>query len=189
VKGAIPTITQNASVYLTDPNPAPRQSTIQLSESATLECDNDYYQDAGALETMDTTHCVLQDRADSSGTATIAGMGWLIIALPGGYGELDVNADTLRFAGTYSIGIAANMQGPGSCDLLQVTGTTNLLGSALTVNVNNGPPALGSNWKIIQDGVGKNIQNDFMKPITTNPQTNLNSGVNQKDKTQYLLSF
>jgi hypothetical protein len=42
VKGA-ETVTHNASVYMTG------DSTIQLSQASTLECDNDYYQDAGTL--------------------------------------------------------------------------------------------------------------------------------------------
>lgn len=58
----------------------------------------------------------------------------------------------------------------------------------LVVNV-YGAAVNGNTWIIIQDGPGNNIQNDFNKPITTNPQTNLNSGVNVNKPTQYTLSF
>jgi hypothetical protein len=170
------------SVYMTG-----LTSTVQLSQSATLQCDNDYYQSLGTLETMDGTTCTLVDGANSNGTATIAG-GYLKIDQPNinQYATLNVNCDTLKFAGTYYVAINAQAQGAGSCDLLNVTGTTNLQGASLYVYVNNAPPNNGFSWVIIQVAAGKNIQNGANLPITTNPQTNLNGGVNN---TQYILSF
>lgn len=169
------------SVYMTGTT-----SSVQLRYSATLECDDDYYQANGNLQTMDGTTCSLVDGASSNGTANITG-GALIIDAPNpqAYATLNVYCSTLNFAGNYRLSINAQAQGAGSCDLINVTGTTNLQGASLYVNVNNGPPNNGSSWVIIQDQTG-NIQNGANLAITTNPQTNLNGGANGK---QYILSF
>lgn len=188
VSGAYPGYTHGASVYLTDPVPVAQASSIQLSESATLVCVNDYYQDAGDLETTDITHCVLQDGASGGGTATIAGGELYVDTQKGTYGELDVNG-SLNFAGTYYASVDGTKGGVGNCDLLNVTGTTNLQGSSLYVIVNNvTQQPQGKQWVIVQDPEGKNIQGDFAKPITVNPQFVLNAGVDQAHLNQYLLS-
>ena len=170
--------TQNASVYMTDAS-----SSVQLARQATLECDSDYNQANGSLETLDTTTCTLQDRTDSSGTATISGGSLLIAAGAGIYGELDVNCGNLNFAGSYHPAIKGNTGSPGISDLLKVSGNINLQGSSLAVNV-NGQPVGGNTWTII---TASNILNDFGTKTST-PQTNLNFTIN-KLKTVYTVSF
>jgi len=180
--------TNNVSVYL-----AGSQSSVQLSNYDTLECDNGYRQDSGTLETMDSTSCSLQAGAGAvgAGTVTIAG-GAVIINQPntGGYGTLNVSAATLNSNGQLVVAMDASKPNQqGNCDLLNVSGTTNLgAASTLIVYVNNGPPQTNNNnnkWIIIQDG-GGNITGNFAMPITTVPQTNnLTPTVNNK---QYILT-
>ncbi len=169
VQGVVPGQTTNASVYMTG-----AASSVQLSQKATLEADGDYYQASGTLETMDTSTCTLQDGPKSTGTANIAGGRLIIVAVGPGYAQLNINCASLNFAGTYYAAIAGNTGSPGTSDKLNLgSGTIDLTGSSLTVYV-NGTPVNGNTWIIIQSG---NILNnsDFKKPITTIPQTTLNS--------------
>ena len=91
--------TNNVSVYMRG-----SASSVQLAYASTLECDNDYYQASGTLNTTDASPCTLQAGATSAGTATIAS-GLMIINVPNvGYGELDVNAANLNFSGQRPFG-------------------------------------------------------------------------------------
>ncbi|MHB1422679.1 MAG: hypothetical protein ACYC3I_05680 [Gemmataceae bacterium] len=160
--------TSNYSVYMVDDN-----SSVQLTFGDTLECDSGYAQQNGTLESMDYSTCTLQSGPNGAlGTVNIAGDSFKIDQpFPTGYQTFNVNCSTLNFAGTYYPAINAQAQGAKSCDLLNVTGTTNLQGASLSVIVNNAPPNGGSIWVIIQDGAGNNIQNGGNLPIKTNTGT------------------
>lgn len=175
------------SVYMTGPT-----SSVQLAYWDTLECDNDYYQANGTLETTDATTCTLQDGSQSKGTATIAGGVVWIDTLQNSYGELDVNAATLNFGGNLTVSINGTTSDDN--DWLSVSGTINLQASSTLYVFVYGQAAQGNSWIIIQDESGNNIglppgQPKFQMPMTTNPNTNLNGGVNSKDSAQYILSF
>lgn len=178
-------ITLNRSVYLTGTG-----STVQLSQGTILECDNDYYQDGGTLETMDTSKCTLWDGANGLGTATIVG-GSVKINQPntGGYGELDVQAQTLNFGAQLVVAINGTKGGPGQSDLLSVVGGTINLnagnGSTLTVYINNPPPQPKTQWTIID--TANLIQGNFAMPITTVPQSNVKALVDPLVPSNYII--
>lgn len=182
VQGAIAR-TNTVSVYVTGDG----TSTVQLFTGMTLECDNDYYQDNGTLETMDSLGGTLQADRPSGGTVTIAGGTVKLYASgDGAYSYLIVNTDTLDFNGRLIVSIQGDNGRIG--DALQVTGTTNLLSeSSLYVNIIGQLKPMTS-WTIIQDGQNNGISGDFTKPITTNPPANLTGEVNPKNVTQYILN-
>jgi hypothetical protein len=171
VNGTVPNISNNASVYVKDTG-----STVQLSSLATLECDSDYYQASGTLETVDVTVCNLFDGVNGSGTATIAG-GFLFIALDGNpfdYGTFFIGCKQLNFGGTYHPKIAGNNSGAATHDTLDLTSgngaTLNLQGSsALDVTVNNQPVAGQKySWPIIYAG---SFTNNQFNTTGSNPNT------------------
>jgi hypothetical protein len=150
VSGAVLGTTNNTSVYMKDIN-----SSVQLSQNATLECDNDYSQADGTLETMDATPCTLQDGQTGAGTVNIAG-GSVTICQPGGFGVLNVNCNTLNFDGRYNPLIAG---AGGNQDVLNVSGTVNLLaGSNLNITV-AGQLAQNQDWVILASP--NKLQNGF----------------------------
>lgn len=178
--------TNGVSVYL-----AGALSSVQLSNYDTLECDSGYYQGSGTLETTDATSCTLMAGSGAIQKATIAG-GAVIINQPNvGYGTLNVTAAALNFNGQLVVAMDASKPNQqGDCDLLNVTScATNLQpASTLMVYVQNGPPQANQGpWVIIQDGLNNNITGDFVKPITTTPQTNLTAQVDPDKPTQYIL--
>ncbi len=124
-------------------------SSVELNDEDTLECDDDYYQDGGTLETMDDTTCTLQDGPQSRGTALIAGGSLAINPFPGDFGNMVVNG-MLDFAGIY----VAQINGDGSdCDLLTVDGAMEIEQSAATLQiVVNGDLQAGNTWTIIDAG-------------------------------------
>ncbi len=118
--------TQKYSVYMSGGN-------VNLSTEATLECDDDYKQTSGTLQTTDVTECTLQDLAGANGTAVIAG-GNLTINGQNSSGQLDVKGN-LDFAGQFLVGIQGNNSGKQG--VLNVIGTMNqLAGNSLSVGVN-----------------------------------------------------
>jgi hypothetical protein len=175
--------TNNASVSNAGPS-----TSVQLSQGATLECVNDYYQSHGTLATTDTTRCTLFDGASGTGTVNI-NSGVVAIALnTGSVGELDVTCGTMNFSGQYTTAIVGNTGSPGQCDLLKLNqGTINLQNAPpLYVNV-YGTPKPGNTWIIIK---AQFLTGDFAKPIQTNPQTTLNATPNPNGgQGQYWLSF
>jgi hypothetical protein len=182
VQGGVPN-TNNNSVYL-----AGLTSSITLDHFDTLEADNGYYQSSGLLETLDFSGGTLQPgAAPGAGTATIAG-GWVLINESGGYGQLQVTAATLNFNGALELAIdATNQNNRGQLNL--PFGTINLqANSTLRVYVNNGQPAAGLKWIIID---AKNPINpgNFVMLMTTIPNTPaLSDKVDPKANTQYTVT-
>jgi len=175
VKGTA-TQTHGVSVYMTG------DSSVLLSSAATLECDNDYYQDgdAGTLGTTDLSPCTLQDGANADGTATIAGG---LVSINGGseYGELDIKGN-LKMAGVLYVGVLGDRNVNSD---LKVTGTVDLQNGALDVTV-DGTPVSGDGWIIIK---ASNIFNDFATK-NSDPQTNLIYGPpNSPNKGEYQIKF
>jgi hypothetical protein len=181
VQNAVPQ-TNNVSVYM-----ANEGAYVQLAEAATLEADNGYTQANGELLTMDNTAVTLTAGVKGAGTVNIAGGQVLIDNKPGTFGELDMDAQTVNFAGQLVVAIDPNASGTN--DKLFVSGTTNLqAGATLKVLVGiNGPPPAGNTWVIIKD-VGGNITGNFAMPINTVPDTpNLTAQVNPKNLKEYIL--
>jgi hypothetical protein len=135
--------TQNASVYMTDVG-----SSVELSQQSTLECDNDYRQVGGVLETLDFGKCTLQDGFNGQGTATISGGGVAlgVNTADDEYGLLSVNCTLLKFAAPYYPRVIG---GSISSDGLNVNGDMDILpGSYLQAEV-VGTALSGNKWTII----------------------------------------
>lgn len=189
VQGNAGTATQNGSVYLTGSN-----STVQLAQEAVLECDNNYYQDNGTLETTDSTICKLQVGAGSAGTATIAGGEVWIDTLQNDYGELDVNGNLNFDAGQLNVSIQgyAPTGGPGTSDKLKVTGTLDLNPDTNTLYVYNYGTLQKTQtatdfWVVIQSSI--NISGDFLSE-SSSPQANLAYGPpNVPEAGKYRIKF
>ncbi|HEY7425666.1 MAG TPA: hypothetical protein VH682_15655 [Gemmataceae bacterium] len=163
--------TQKDSVYVKD------RGGVSLSNSTTLECDEDYRQDGGNLSTSDNTKCTLQDGQNGKGTAVIAGGIVQIAAKSKDYGELDVNCSTLDFAGEYIPRIdggAANKQ-----DLLKVNGTMSIDQTKAMLSVTIvGDPKKNLQWTII------NATNNLQRfPINNLAGT----GLTEQGTTTYVL--
>jgi hypothetical protein len=152
VKGQVAQ-TQKYSVYMTS-------GSVNLSQATTLECDDDYRQDAGTLQTTDSSNCGLQDGPTNAlSTAVIQG-GALNINGGASSGILNVYAGNLDFAGTFKVGIQGNQSGQQG--QLIVSGNMNLqAGNVLSVSVNG--QLNNGNWTIITTG-GNNIA-DFTNSI------------------------
>jgi hypothetical protein len=107
-----------------------------------------------------------------------------------GYGELVVNAATLNFDGKLVVSIDATNQ--NNRDELSVVSNVataiNLeANSTLRVVVNNGNPAPGNQWVIIEGFI--NPINGNFSLITTSPvNINLTGNVNPKNTTQYIVT-
>jgi hypothetical protein len=178
------------SVYMQDPS-----STVQLSNSEILECDNDYSQKDGTLETTDSSTCTLTDGNTGDGTASIAGGTLWIDTNQDEFGQLKVNGN-LGFAGQLGVSIQgyAPNGNAGKSDLLNVDGTLTLSNLSSTLYVNNYGQLqkVGGTtdfWVVIQSS--NNIVKDF-KPggETSKPQANLNYGPpNNPVAQQYRIAF
>jgi hypothetical protein len=166
------------SVYMADAG-----DQVTLSQGAWLKCANAYYQADGSL-TTDNTLCMIQGGATGVGTVTIAGGVVTIDNVLKTYNTLYV-VGNIQISGELSVSIDAS--NPGTRDLLEVTGTTNLTNNpTLSVTVNNGPPAPNQGpWTIIRDDNFANITGNFVMPITTNPKTNLTPKVENRSYNLY----
>jgi hypothetical protein len=132
----------------------------------------------------DTTECVLQDGANSGGTAVIAG-GNVVIAKGGGYGKLDINAANVNFNGRLSLAINGNAANTGSV-LYNRNGTITLQnGSSLVVTVDNINQLVNGTWVIIDKA--SNIIDDFPagSQTTNPPSSSFTFSPNQPNKGQY----
>ena len=167
------------SLYLTGP------SSVELSNAATLECDNGYLEDSGTLETTDSTTCTLKIASDGSGTANITG-GQVIVDDGAGFGTLNISCATLNFAGTLWIGIEGDSF--GECDHFNVTGNLNLQnGSTLKVFVDGGLIG-GNQWVIISANNAFNAQTNNFTSTNLN-DLGLHANLNNPKAGYYMLSL
>jgi hypothetical protein len=181
VQGGVPN-TNNNSVDLYGP-----KSKVTLDHFDTLQAEKGYYQSSGTLETLDFSGGTLQpSTGPGAGIATIAG-GSVVINEGSGYGQLQVTGATLNFNGALDVAIDATNQ--NNKGLLEAPfGTINLQAkSTLTVYVNNGQPAAGLQWFVINAANPINPGN-FIMPMDIIPGYNLSDGVNPNNNKQYTVS-
>jgi hypothetical protein len=187
VKGAAFSDNTRFSVSMTEAN-----SSVQLWQQSTLECDNfGYLQTGGTLETMDGTTCTLQNPAPGNASAFIRGGTVSVAQGSTSFGELDVNCATMFFgAATLNVGISGNSTGTN--DQLIVSGDldiNNPANSFLRVPITwTGQPAGGGKWTII---TASNQLNAFQAGNLTyaNAQgINFNATANKPKNGQYQIS-
>jgi hypothetical protein len=158
VKGQVQA-TQKYSVYMTGTS-----SSVNLSNQTTLECDDDYKQDSGTLQTTDSSKCTLQDGPMGLLSTAVINGGSLVINGGASSGNFTVTASNLTFAGTFKVGIQGDKSGQQG--QLNVSGNMNLQGNnVLTVKING--QLNNGNWTIIDTG-GNNIA---QFAANTNPPT------------------
>jgi hypothetical protein len=179
------------SVYMTGAS-----STVQLAYGDTLECDNDYWQAGGTLETTDATTCTLQDGAQGTGIAVVAGGTVWIDTIANSYGELDVKAATLNFGGQLNVSVQGYTPSPGqfgmSDKLKVVNGVFNLdpQGSTSLYVNDYGTVVGGDNWIVIYaSNITSSTDTIDFKTKTSNPQQNFNYWPNKPQQGQYEITI